>query len=156
MYALCEAIRPIRDQTLNPDDESGPSLVRSFTSKRSQENKITLRNNEWPLSWSVRFDDGTCVLLPHGGSENHCRRIAGLPTEQRISGWEWEPQKFGKLYVDRRRLLRQSEPVDEDLLGKEYVTVSNNGCEQRWVVVNEKGDAMRAGPTTMPRNAARI
>ena len=98
--------------------------------------------------WSIRFDDGVCVLLPHGGSENHYRQIAELPEEQNICGWEWEPQKFGNAYVDPRRLLRQSKIGEDGLFGGEYVTVSNGGCEQRWIVVNEAGDAMRAGPKT--------
>ena len=115
---------------------------------------ITLRNNEKPFFWSVRFDDGTCVFLPHGGSENHYRQVAELPEKQTIRGWEWEPRKFENAYVDRRRLLRQSNPGEDGLFGREYVTVSNGGCEQRWIVVNELGDAMPVGhkkwPSTTP------
>lgn len=56
------------------------------------------------------------------------------------------PGKFGGNYDDRHRLLRQSEPGEDSLFGKEYVTVSNDGSKQTWVAVNEMGDAMRAGP----------
>ena len=150
VYAQSEAIRLIRTQILNPDYDVGASLVRSITSKRSPGNVITLRNNERPFFWSVRFDDGACVFLPHGGSENHYCQIAELPAEQRILGWEWKPGKFGNNYVDRRRLLRQSKPGEDGLFGREYVTVSNDGCKQRWVVVNEMGDAMRVGPKRWP------
>ena len=151
VYARSEAVGRIRAQILNPDDEVGPSLVRLFASKSSSGNVITLRNNERPFFWSVRFNDGKCVFLPHGGSENHYRQIAELPAEQRIRGWEWKPRKFGENYVDRRRLLRQSEPGEDGLFGREYVTVSNDGCEQRWVAVNETGDAMPAGPKAWPK-----
>ena len=150
VYAQSEAIGMIRAQILNPDDEVGPSLVRSIASNSLSGNVITLRNNERPFFWSVRFDDGTCVFLPHGGSENHYRQVGELPAEQRIRGWEWKPGKFGDSYVDRRRLLRQSEPGEVGLFGREYVTVSNDGCEQRWVAVNEMGDAMAARPKMRP------
>ena len=146
VYAQSKAVRLIRAQIQHPYDEVGPSLVRSFASERPPRNMITLRNNERPFFWSVRFDDGTCVFLPHGGSEHHYRQIAELPEKQSIRGWEWEPRKFGNTYVDRRRLHCHGKPGEEDLFGREYVTVSNGGCKQRWIVVNEVGDAMRAGP----------
>ena len=154
VYAQSEAIGLIRTQILKLDDEVGPSPVRSFRSKRPPGNVITLRNNERPFFWSVRFDDGACVFLPHGGSEKHYWQIADLPVEQRIRGWEWKPGKFGNNYVDRRRLLRQSKLGEEGLFGKEYVTVSNDGCERRWIVVNEIGDAMRAGSKRWPNKGA--
>ena len=150
VYAQSDAVRLLRAQMLNPNDEVCPGLVRAFTSKRAIGNVITLRRNEMPFFWSVRFDDGACVFLPHGGSKNNLWQIAKLPEAQRISGWEWEPQKFGNVYVDRRRLLRQHELGDGGLFGREYVTVSNGGCEQRWIVVNQVGDAMHAGPKTWP------
>ena len=149
-YAQSDAVRRIRAKILNPNDEAGPSLVRAFSFERPERNIITVRNNARPFFWSVRFDDGVCVFLPHGGSESQYRQIAELPDEQSICGWEWEPQKFANAYVDRRRLWRQSQMGEDGLFGKEYVTVSNSGWEQRWVVVNEVGDAMRAGPETRP------
>ena len=149
MYAQSEAVRPIRTQIMNPHDKIIPSLVRVFTSERSPENMITLRNNGKPFFWSVRFDDGTCVFLPHGGSENHFRQIAELPEEQAICGWEWTPRKFGNAHVDLRLPPRYSKSGENNLFGQEFTTVSNDGCKQRWIVVNQVGDglaAMRAGP----------
>ena len=150
VFAQSEAVRLIQEQILNPSDEVGHSLVRTFASKRSPGNVITLRNNERPFFWSVRFDDGVCVFLPHGGSENHYWQIAELPEKQIVCGWEWKPRKFGNMYIDQRRLLRQSELGGAGLFGREYVTKSNDGSNQRWIVVNEVGDAMRAGPKTWP------
>ena len=151
VYARSEAIGMIRAQILKPDDEVGPSLVRSFAPKASSGNMITLRNNARPFFWSVRFDDGTCVILPHGGSKHHYRQIADLPAEQRIQGWEWKPGKFGENYVDRRRLLRQSVSGEHGLFGREYMTVADDGSEQRWIAVNEMGDSMPAGPRVLPK-----
>ena len=153
MFAQSEEIRLIRTQILSPNGEVSPSLVRSFTSKRSPGNVITLRTNERQFFWSVRFDDGTCVFLPHGGSESDYRQIAELPAEQNIRGWEWKPEKFGDVFDDRRHLLRQSKLGDDGLFGREYFTVSNDGGEQRWIVVNEVGDAMQAGPKMWPSAA---
>ena len=153
VFAQSEEIRLIRTQILSPNGEVSPSLVRSFTSKRSPGNVITLRTNERQFFWSVRFDDGTCVFLSHGGSESDYRQIAELPAEQNIRGWEWKPEKFGDVFDDRRHLLRQSKLGDDGLFGREYFTVSNDGGEQRWIVVNEVGDAMQAGPKMWPSAA---
>ena len=150
VYARSEAIGRIRKQILNPDRYVGASLLRSFTFKKSPGNVITLRNNERPFFWSVRFEDGTCVFLPHGGPENNYSHIAELPAELRIGGWEWKLGRFGNNYVDRRRLLGKSRSDEDGLFGREYVTVSNDGSKQRWVVVNEMGDAMRVGPKSWP------
>ena len=154
VFAQSEGVSLIRAQILNPNDEIATSLLQTFAQQGSPGNKITLRNKQRPYFWSVKFDDGMCVFLPHGGSENHYREIAELPAEQRVRGWEWGPPKFGNMHVDRRRLLRQSNPHEDGLFGREYVTVSNDGREQRWVVVNETGDAMRAGPETRPNKEA--
>ena len=71
---------------------------------------MTLRSNMRPFFWSVRFDDGSCVFLPHGGSHDDYRRIAELPEGQRIRGWEWQPRKFASVHVARHRALRQPGP----------------------------------------------
>ena len=47
---------------------------------------MTLRSNMGPFFWSVRFDDGACVFLPHGGSHDHYRHIAELSEHQSIRG----------------------------------------------------------------------
>ena len=145
VYAQSEAVRLIRTQILNPSYEAVPSLVRGVSSKVSASNKITLCNNERPFFWSVRFDDGACVLLPQGGSKNHYRQIAELPENQTIGGRDWEPQKFGSINVVRHRHPKRFE---KGFFGIEYMTISDDGREERWTVVNqvgnEMGDAIRA------------
>ena len=59
--------------------------------------RTNLPCNARPYFWSVRFDCGTCVFLPHGGSEADFRQVADLPGHQSIRGWEWRPRKFGEL-----------------------------------------------------------
>lgn len=146
VYARSEALRQVREQILNPDHDVAGSLLRSVAIGKRSGTVITLRSNARPFFWSVRFDDGACVLLPHGGGEERYREVAGLSQHERIRGWEWQPQKFGRMPVDRGRLMRRAAPSGADLFGREYVTVSNGEREQRWVVVNEAGDGMRAGP----------
>ena len=147
VYARSEALRPIREQILNPGEDTALSLVRGLVSGSSSEIVITLRSNARPFFWSVRFDDGACVFLPHGTSEDDYRRIAELPEHQSIRGWEWRPRKFGSTSFSRHRLPDRSGSDDDGLFGREYVTTSHDGeFAQRWVVVNEVGDAMPAGP----------
>ena len=147
VYARSEALRPIRKQILNPGEDTALSLVRGLPSGRPSGIVITLRTNAKPFFWSVRFDDGACVFLPHGGSEDHYRRIIELPEHQRIRGWEWQPRKFGSISISRHRLLDRLGSDDDALFGREYATLSNGGnYAQRWIVVNEIGDAMLTGP----------
>ena len=145
VYAQSEAVGLIRRRILNPGDPAVPTLVRKVSSKASARNVITLRNTERPFFWSVRFDDGACVLLPQGGSVNHYRQIAGLPDNQTIGGRDWEPQRFGSINVARHRHAKRFE---KGLFGIEYMTISDDGREQRWTVVNqvghEVGDAIGA------------
>ena len=146
VYARSEALRPIREQIMNPDEEVATSLIRGLAPGSASGTVITLRNNARPFYWSVRFEDEACVFLPHGGSETHYRQIADLPEDQRVRGWEWPPRRFGSAYVDGRRLIRDRGLPKDALFGTEYETVSNGERELRWIVVNEEGDAMRAGP----------
>ena len=148
VFARSKALRPVREQIRNPDEDISLSLVHGLASGGPSGTVLTLRGNQRPFFWSVRLDDGSCVLLPHGGSRDDYRRIAELPEGQRIRGWEWRPCKFGSAYVARHRFLRRPGPGEGGLFGREYVTVSDGGFEQRWVVVNEAGDAMHAGPRT--------
>ena len=142
-YAQTEAVKLIRMQILDPNCESVPSLVRGVSSKVSARNVITLRSNERPFFWSVRFGDAACVLLPHGGSENQYRKIATLHENQTIGGREWIPQKFGSRNIVRHR---HPKPPNDGLFGIEYAT-SDGRREERWTVVNQVGidvgDAMR-------------
>ena len=147
VYARSEALRPIRKQIMNPAEDTALSLVRGLASGSPSGIVITLRSNARPFFWSVRFDDGACVFLPHGGSEDGYRQIAGLSEHQSIRGWEWRARKFGSISVSRHRLPDRPGSDDDGLFGREYVTASRGGeYAQRWVVVNEVGDAMPAGP----------
>ena len=55
--------------------------------------------------------------------------------------------------LDRRHLVRTSGQGQNGLFGTEYVTVWGDGSKQRWVVVNDDGDAMPAGPRIRPGTA---
>ena len=150
VFARSAALRPVREQIQNPDEEIATALLRGHPSESSSGTLITLRSNAPPFFWSIRFDGGACVLLPHGGSLDQYRRIAELPEHQRIGGWEWQPRKFGSTALDRGRPLREPAPGEDGLFGRQYVTVANRGSRQLWVVVNERGDALAAGPPTRP------
>ena len=128
VFARSEALRPVREQIRNPVEEIALSLVHGLDSGRPSGTVITLRSNMRPFFWSVRLDDGACVLLPHGGSRDHYRQIAELPEGQRIGGWEWQPRKFASAYVARHRFLRQPGPGEDDRFGREYVTVSDGAA----------------------------
>ena len=78
VFARSQALGPVREQILNPDEEIAVTLLRGHESGASSGTVITLRSNARPFFWSIRFDGGPCLLLPHGGSLDHYRLIAGL------------------------------------------------------------------------------
>ena len=146
VFARSEALRPVREQILNPYEEIAPSLVRGLASGRSPGTVMTLRSNMRPFFWSVRFDDGACVFLPHGGSRNHYRQIAELPEGQSIRGWEWQPRKFGSSYVDRHRLLHQPGPGEDGLFTELRRRVQHYGFRYDY-----RGGNSRVPATAFPR-----
>ena len=150
VFARSAALRPVREQILTPDEEIATELLRGHDSLALSGTVITLRSNARPFFWSIRFDGGACVFVPHGGSLDHYRRIAELPEHQSIGGWEWQPRRFGSTALDRGRPLREPASGEDGLFARHYVKVSNRGSRQLWVVVNERGDALPAGPATRP------
>ena len=73
----------------------------------------------------------------------------------RIRGWEWKPRKFGSTVLDRGRPLGEPRPDEDGLFGKQYVTVSNQGSRQFWIVVNDRGDGLPTGLAMRPAQRPR-
>ena len=67
-YAESEALRPIREQIMNPDEEIAPPLLWNL-SLPPPKDMIGIQNRRQPFCWIVKI--GSMIgLLPHGGSAN--------------------------------------------------------------------------------------
>ena len=155
-YAESEAIRPIREQIMNPGDELVPCLLLDLSSlydllPSGSKDIIILNNRHQPSFWIVKMGS-MGVLLPHGGTANHYREVVELPDQIKFMGrlrW-WKPEKFGKKLSFELSLREDSDQVDRDLFGSE-LTVSMGELEQRCIVVNQQGlftTFIPFGPTT--------
>ena len=150
LYARSEAVRPIREQIINPNCQLGPSLVRAFDDNNQEypSRMVIMRNKQQPFCWIVKIDD-RCVLLPHGGCLTDYKRIAQLPGAVELGpsfvGWKVQGLSFGSVSVHLCR-LRHCDPSDQGLFGKDYLTTAKDGEEQRWVVVNQAEDILAVAP----------
>ena len=155
-YAESEAIRPIREQIMKPDDELAPCLLLDLSPlygllPSSSKDIIILNNRHQPFCWIVKIDS-MGVLLPHGGTAEHYREVVELPDQIKIVGrlrW-WRPEKSGEKPSFELSLREDSGQVDKDLFGSE-LTVSVGEREQRCIVVNQQGlicTFIPFGPTT--------
>ena len=83
-YAESEAIRPIRQQIMKPDDELAPPLLWNLSPPPSKD-MILIQNRRQPFCWIVKI--GSMVgLLPHGGSANHYREVVELADQIKTVG----------------------------------------------------------------------
>ena len=151
-YAESEAIRPIREQIMNPDDELMPSLLCTLSSAPSKD-MIMINNRQQPFCWIVKIGS-MGVLLPHGSTAKHYREVVDLPDQINIVGdlrrLGWRPAKFGQQFSFELPLRKDSDQVDKDLFGSE-LTVPVGEYERRCVVVNQQGlvcTVMPFGPKT--------
>ncbi len=96
-YAASASVVPIRHQILNGALDDSPRILGEFPETALPENLILMNNTVEPFCWMVKLGKA-CVILPHGGSEGHYRRLADLPSSVSIGKkWPfWRPVKFGK------------------------------------------------------------
>ena len=73
-YAESEAIRPIREQIMKPDDELVPSLLCDLSPPPAPKDLIIINNWQQPFCWIVKIGN-MGVLLPHSGNAKHYKEV---------------------------------------------------------------------------------
>ena len=136
-YADGDAVRPIREQIMKPDEEIVPCSLWDLSSISARDNIIVMKRHK-PFCWLAKIG-AIGVLLPHAGEEKHYREVIELPDQiglkcKGLVGWR--PMKFGRRF--ELSLRPESEHADKDLFGRE-ITVPVGQCERRIVVVNQQG-----------------
>ena len=137
-FAKSEAIEPIRQQIMNPEEELVPSLLCDIS--RSNMPKQLILVNKWqrPFCWVVKIEDHG-ILLPHGGSADHYREVQELHDIIIPKGFiGWYPIKFGSSESFDLTLRKNSHHLGRDLFGQE-ITISNDDFERKCMVVNQQG-----------------
>ena len=138
-YAESEAIRPIREQIMKPDDELVPSLLCDLSPLSSFNDLIIMNNQHRPFCWIVKVGN-LGMLLPRGSTAKHYTEVVELPDQINIGRkWRaWRPASFGKQFSFELTLREGSDQVDKELFGNE-LTVPAGEYEQRCVVANQQG-----------------
>ena len=150
-YAESEAIRPIREQIMKPDDELVPSPLCDLSPPPAPKDLIIMNNWQQPFCWIVKIGN-MGVLLPHSGNAMHYKEVVELPDQIKIVGElrGWRPAKFGEGFSRELTLREDSDQVGKDFFGSEF-TVSAGEHERRCIVVDQQGlvcTVMPFGPTT--------
>ena len=135
-YAQSEALRPIRDQILNPDTDIVPPLLCNIPLLGLPKELIFINKWQHPYCWIVKIGD-LGVLLPHGGSADHYKKVQDLPDKilpKELIGWY--PRKFGESKSFELSLRQDSPHLGRDLFGQE-ITISHGDFERKCMVVNQ-------------------
>ena len=141
-YAESEAIRPIREQIMKPDEELVPCPLWSLPASKlrmASKNLIIMKRNR-PVCWIAKIGN-RCVLLPHAGTAKHYNEVVELPdrvTREHKGLVGWSPVKFGQHVSLDLPLYKDSEYADKDLFGME-ITIPAKEYERQFVVVNQQG-----------------
>ena len=148
-YAESEAIRPIREQIMNPDDELLPWLLCDVSRLRLPNELIIMNNWKQLFCWIVKVGS-MGVFLPHGSTSNHCREVLKMPDQIVPTEFRgWHPAAFGKSVSCELTLHEDSTHANADLFGHE-LTIPSGELERQCIVVNQQGlvcTIMPFGPT---------
>ena len=137
-YAESDAIRPIRDQIMNPHLETVPSLLCDVSRHNLPNDLIVINNWQPPYCWIVKIGS-LGVLLPHGGTAEHYSDVQNLPDKIIPKGATgWFPVKFGASQSFELTLREDTVHVGRDLFGQE-ITIAHRDYERKCMVVNQQG-----------------
>ena len=139
-YAESDAIRPIRDQIMNPDEEIAPPLLWNLSAPLP-EDLIAIQNRRQPFCWVVKI--GSMVgLLPHGGTDNNYGEVVELADQiktlgalRELVGPRCRPMTFGP----RAEVSLPEDLVDQDLFGRELIVQKRGEDKQHVVVGHQQG-----------------
>ena len=151
-YAESEAVRPIREQLLNPDEDLEVCSLWDLSSLSKSKNLIVMRRREDPSCWVVKVDR-IGVMLPQGGTTEKQLEVTALPdqiTIKRRNLLAWKSTKFGRQLSLELVLRDDSKDAGEELFGRE-LCIPVGEHERRFVVANQEGLAA----TFLPINSTR-
>ena len=149
-YTESEAIRPIREQIMNPDVELVPCHLWDLSSLPGAKNQIIMKRDR-PFCWIAKIGS-IGVMLPHTGTTEQYKEVMELPEHITLEHKDlvgWRPAKFGQQFSFEMPLYKDSEHAGKDLFGRE-LTISAGEYERQVVVVNQQGlicTFLPTGPT---------
>ena len=139
-YAESEAVRPIREQLIDPEEDLEPCSLWDLSSLSMSKNLIIMKRRESPSCWVVKVGK-IGVMLPQGGVSGRLKEVTEMPdqiTIKRRNLLAWKPVKFGRQFSFELVLRDDSKDAGEDLFGRElWVPVGED--QRRFVVANQKG-----------------
>ena len=136
-YAESGAIRPIREQIMNPHLETVPSLLCDVSRLKLPNDLIMINNWQRPYCWIVKIGS-LGILLPHGGTAEHYSDVQSSPDKISPKGViGWFPAKFGASQSFELSLHEDSVHVGRDLFGQE-ITIAHGDFERKCMVVNQQ------------------
>ena len=138
-YANSEAIRPIREQIMEPCERLVPCPLWEIPRLEAYKNLVMV-NRHKPSCWIVKLGRQG-VLLPQGGTAERYQELMALPDEIAVPPTElvgWTPKRFGRSFSFELSLPKNSPLVGRDLFGRNVTEVIGEH-EWRFVVVSQDG-----------------
>ena len=139
-YAESEAVRPIREQLIDPEEDLEPCSLWDFSSLSMSKNLIIMKRRESPSCWVVKVDK-IGVMLPRGGVSGRLKEVMEMPdqvTIKRRNLLAWKPVKFGRQFSLELVLRDDYKDAGKDLFGRE-LWIPAGEHDRRFVVANQEG-----------------
>lgn len=146
-YAESEALRPIREQIMKPDETLVPSLIGKISGLETLEKLITLNFGCQPFCWIVTINDNG-VVLPCGGSTQRFWQKTQRPIQMEVThdlAGHWVPRQFRNEAVVESSVRGRINLVDGDLIGRRIEGPTSGGIWE-WVIVDHQAQEIVALP----------
>ena len=149
-YAKSAALRPIREQIMDPDNiRIKGCLSGSITGIDFPVDPVIMLNYaSEPSFWAVKMGD-RCMFLPCGGPMERLLLLTRNPIDLSISGSRialWTSTQFRNECVLNLGLKAQTDINDTDFIGGRLEVQTHQGSVLEWIIVDCQADEVIALP----------
>ena len=149
-YAKCAALKPIREQIMNPDEVQIKGCLSGKISKVDfPVDPVIMLNYASKLSfWMIKFGDRS-VFLPCGGSIERFLELTRKPIEMSVEidrAAFWAPTQFRNEFVIAFSMNHEVDVTDIDFVGGLLEIQTTEGDVWEWIIVDYQGDDIVALP----------
>ena len=149
-YAKSGALRPIREQIMNPDEvRIKGCLGGDVTGLDSPVDPVIMLNYGCdPSFWAVKIGD-KCVFLPCGGPIKRFRQLTREPIALSVRHDRsafWASRQFRNESVLSFGLNMESDVNDIDFLGGRFEVQTDQGNLWEWIIVDHQGNEVISLP----------
>ena len=148
-YAQSPALRPIREQIMNPDEvRIKGGLGGEVSGADFPVDPVILLNSAHPPCWAVKMG-AKGVLLPCSGSIDRFRQLTRQPIDVSVRNDRvglWASRQFRNESVISFAVNREADDDDIDFIGARLEIQTESGDAWEWIVVDYQSNKVVALP----------